>query len=233
MKLILSLVAASMALSGCATREYVREYVNGQLAPVSTQVGALETRAGSADSAIQANSAAIAETGKRLDGAVSEIQGTLKTHQERISKNETDIAQFSKSAQEALDRANAAGKLAEGKLIYEVAMSEDKLKFAPGKATLSKEAEAALDEFAAKLKGDNKNVFVEIQGHTDSIGEVANNLRLGEARAEAVRRYLNQKGGIPLHRMSTISYGEASPVADNMVKVGRQQNRRVVLVVLH
>jgi len=89
-----------------------------------------------------------------------------------------------------------------------------------------------LDEFAAKLKGDDKNVFIEIQGHTDSIGEAAHNLKLGEARAEAVKRHLNMKGGIPLHRMSVISYGETAPVADNKVRAGRQENRRVVLVVI-
>jgi outer membrane protein OmpA-like peptidoglycan-associated protein len=47
-----------------------------------------------------------------------------------------------------------------------------------------------------------------------------------------VRRYLNLEHGIPLHRMSVISYGEAAPVADNDSKEGRAQNRRVALVVL-
>jgi peptidoglycan-associated lipoprotein len=235
MKLILSLAAVSLLSSGCATREYVHEYVQAQVSPVTARVGALESRANTADAAIQANSAALAETGKRLDGtasAISEIQVTLKVHADRIARNESDIAQLSKTAQDAVERANAAGKLAQGKLVYEVVMSDEKLKFGRDKAALSKDAEAALDAFAAKLKGDNKNVFIEIQGHTDSRGEAANNLKLGEARAEAVRRHLNMKGGIPLHRMSVISYGESAPVADNKVKAGREQNRRVVLVVI-
>lgn len=232
MKPMLSLVVLAMLLSGCATREYVHEYVESQLKPVSTKVGALEGRANTADAAIQANTTAIAETGKRVDGAVSEIQVTLKVHADRLAKNEADIAQLSKTAQDAVERANAAGKMAQGKLVYEVVLSDDKLKFGPNKAKLSPDAEKSLDEFAAKLKGDNKNVFIEIQGHTDSTGEAAPNLKLGEARAEAVRRYLNMKGGIPLHRMSVISYGETAPVADNKVKAGRQQNRRVVLVVI-
>lgn len=235
MKLILSLAAVSILSSGCATREYVHEYVQAQVSPVTARVGALESRANTADAAIQANSTALAETGKRLDGtasAISEIQVTLKVHADRIARNESDIAQLSKTAQDAVERANAAGKLAQGKLVYEVVMSDEKLKFGRDKAALGKDAEAALDAFAAKLKGDNKNVFIEIQGHTDSRGEAAHNLKLGEARAEAVRRYLNMKGGIPLHRMSVISYGETAPVADNKVKAGRQENRRVVLVVI-
>jgi outer membrane protein OmpA-like peptidoglycan-associated protein len=57
------------------------------------------------------------------------------------------------------------------------------------------------------------------------------NLELGEARAEAVRRFLS-KQGIALNRMSTISYGEEDPVAKNTSRKGRAQNRRVVVVVL-
>jgi outer membrane protein OmpA-like peptidoglycan-associated protein len=233
MKSALSLaVIALLTLSGCATKEYVHEYVQSQLNPVSGRVTTLDTRigdlAGKTASAQQANAEAIAATGKRVD----EVQATVKAHADRIAKNESDIAQLSKTAQEAVERANAAGKLAQGKLVYEVVLSDDKLKFGSNNAKLGKDAEAALDDFAAKLKGDNKNVFIEIQGHTDSRGEAAHNLRLGEARADAVRRYLNMKGGIPLHRMEAISYGETAPVGDNKVKAGRQQNRRVVLVVI-
>lgn len=232
MKRIFLFLLATSFLSGCATREYVHEYVQAQMTPVTTRVGALENRANTADSAIQANATAISESSKRLDGAVSEIQVTLKVHADRIAKNETDISQLSKTAQDAVERASAAGKLAQGKLVYEVVLSDDKLKFGSNKAGLSKDAEAALNEFATKLKDDNKNVYIEIQGHTDSAGDAAHNLKLGEARAEAVKRYLNMKGGIPLHRMSVISYGETEPVADNKFKAGRQQNRRVVLVVI-
>jgi peptidoglycan-associated lipoprotein len=240
MRSALALAALSAAmLSGCASKEYVHEYVQAQMNPVGTRVGAVETRAGALETrtgALETRAdgadAALAETGKRIDGAVSEIQVTLKVHADRIAKTESDITQLSKTAQDAVERANSAGRLAQGKLVYEVVLSDDKLKFGQNKSSLSKQAEAALDEFAARLKGDNKSVFIEIQGHTDSIGEAAHNLRLGEARAEAVRRHLNMKGGIPLHRMALISYGETSPVADNKVKAGRQQNRRVVLVVI-
>ncbi len=236
MKSALSLAAiAVLLLPGCATKDYVHEYVQSQMKPVSGQVaavegrtGTLEGRVGKAESGIQSNAGAIAETNRRVDGAVAELKG----HAERIARNEAEVANLSKSAQEAMDRATAAGKLAQGKLVHEVVLSDETLKFGSDKARLGKDAEAALDAFAAKLKGENRNVFIEIQGHTDSRGDAALNLKLGEARAEAVRRYLNMKGGIPLHRMSVISYGESAPVADNKLKAGRQQNRRVVLVVL-
>lgn len=168
-----------------------------------------------------------AKTSERVGGVETELEKT----QMQVREHDQRISATSKTAQEALDRAIAAGQLAEGKFLYETVLSDDKVKFSFNKANLSPEATAALDAFAAQLKNDNKNVFVEIQGHTDNIGGEAYNEQLGQERAEAVRRYLS-KQGMPLHRMQVISYGEAAPVADNKTREGRSQNRRVVLVVL-
>ena len=196
--------AASLALvaSGCATKKYVA----GEVAGVNTRVDGVQTQ-------------------------VEDAQTKLKDHEGRISQNSQATVAASKTAQEALDRAVAAGKLAEGKFLYETVLSDDKVKFGFAKAELSTEAKAALDAFSDKLKADNKNVYVEVQGHTDNVGSEEYNFQLGEKRAEAVRRYLSMKG-VPLNRLSTISYGEAEPVADNSSRDGRSQNRRVVLVVL-
>ncbi len=134
-------------------------------------------------------------------------------------------------AGQALERANAAHKLAEGKFLYEVVLSDDSMKFPTDEHALSPEAEARLAELVQRLRAENRNVYLEIQGHTDSTGDAAYNERLGEARAEAVRRYLS-RGGIALNRMATISYGEEAPVAPNDTPEGRAQNRRVAIVVL-
>ena len=71
-----------------------------------------------------------------------------------------------------------------------------------------------------------------IEGHTDNTGSEGYNFDLGATRADAVRDYLNREGGVPLHAMNTISYGESQPVADNSSAGGRSQNRRVVVRVL-
>ena len=134
-------------------------------------------------------------------------------------------------AGQALERANAAHKLAEGKFLYEVVLSDDSMKFPTDEHALSPEAEARLAELVQRLRAENRNVYLEIQGHTDSTGDAAYNEKLGEARAEAVRRYLS-RGGIALNRMATISYGEEAPVAPNDTPEGRAQNRRVAIVVL-
>lgn len=149
----------------------------------------------------------------------------------KVSAHETKLGELDQTSREALERATAAGKLAEGKFMYSVVMSDDALKFPFAKASLSPEGEERLMAVAERLKGENKNVYVEIQGHTDATGAPAGNERLGAERAESVRRFLN-KQGVALNRMATISYGEDEPVAENTTRDGRMANRRVVLVVL-
>lgn len=170
---------------------------------VNEQVSALDTR-------VQTNQAS--------------VQGRLDEHQ-------TQIARIDQTSQEALNRATAAGKLAEGKFLYSMVLSDDSVKFPVDSAKLSPEAEQRLASFVDQLKNDNRNVYLEIQGHTDARGSEQLNQRLGSERAEAVRVYMSKRG-VPLNRMATISYGKAEPVADNRTRDGRAQNRRVVLVVM-
>jgi outer membrane protein OmpA-like peptidoglycan-associated protein len=162
---------------------------------------------------------------KATQAQVDAQGGMLKTHDGRLGE-------LDKNTREALDRAQAAGKLAEGKFLYSMVLSDDSVKFPVNGADLSAEAKTRLTDFAQKLKSENKNVYLEIQGHTDSSGAKARNMRLGEDRANAVRLFLNQQG-VALNRMSTISYGDTSPVAPNDTKVGKAQNRRVVVIVLN
>ena len=83
-----------------------------------------------------------------------------------------------------------------------------------------------------KLKADPNGVFIEIEGHTDNVGDKVINEKIGMERAEAVKRYLFEQHQIPLHKMNVISYGEDKPVAPNNTRDGRAQNRRVVVKVL-
>lgn len=160
------------------------------------------------------------------------IVGTrVDTVNARVDSTETHVAAVEGTAKDALDRATAAGKLAEGKFLYSEVLTDDSMKFGVNKAELSPEAQQRLDAFVEKLKTDNRNVYVEVQGHTDNKGAKDYNYKLGEERAEAVRRYLNQHG-VALNRIATISYGPDAPVAPNNDRAGRQQNRRVVLIVL-
>jgi len=203
-------LAGAVLLAGCATKDYVNTRVSEQVAEVNSRMDGQQ-----------------AENSEKFGKAAA----ARRALENRINSQQTAIEGASNSAKEALERANAAGKLAEGKFMYETTMSSQ-LAFNFETSTLSADMMAKLDEFAAKLKAENKNVYIEIQGHTDSSGSDASNLKIAQERADAVRNYLAMKGGIALHRMNAISYGETSPIADNKTRAGRIQNRRVTLVVL-
>jgi peptidoglycan-associated lipoprotein len=165
------------------------------------------------------------------DAKVQNTQTQVDAQNATLQTHETHLGELDKNTREALERAQAAGKLAEGKFLYSMVLSDDSVKFPVDGSKLSPEATTRLADLAQKLKGENKNVYLEIQGHTDSTGSKGINQRLGEERAEAVRLYMNQQG-VALNRMATISYGDTTPVASNKTRDGRAQNRRVVVVVL-
>jgi peptidoglycan-associated lipoprotein len=162
---------------------------------------------------------------------VGVVQDQVTVIQTKQSDQDTHLSQLDQTTRDALARAEAANKLAEGKFLYSMVLSDDSVKFKLSSADLSPEAQTRLQDFVQKLKTENRNVYLEIQGHTDATGSKAENMRLGEERAEAVRLFFNQQG-VPLNRMSTISYGQAAPVAPNTSRVGRAQNRRVVVIVM-
>lgn len=212
----MAIVAAGAGSTACATKKYV-----------NTRVDDVNTK-------------------------VSTLSETLEQTQERTRKNEQRIGEVDQKADaasnrageaaSAADRANAAATAADAKavaldqaskrLVYEVVLSDDNSKFAFGKAQLADDAKAEIDKVVEQLNADPKNVFLEIEGHTDGVGSPSMNERLGLQRAEAVKRYLYEQHNIPLHKMNVISYGETKPVAPNNTRDGRAKNRRVVIKVL-
>lgn len=102
--------------------------------------------------------------------------------------------------------------------------------FATGKAELMSGAQRTIDQLAAFLnKYPTKNVSVE--GHTDSVGNEDYNLRLSQRRAESVRFAIMARG-ISSNRITAKGLGELYPVASNDTPAGRQQNRRVEIVII-
>ncbi len=104
------------------------------------------------------------------------------------------------------------------------------IRFDFDKSVIKPEFVPVLDEAVEILKkhADKK---VEIQGHTDSIGTDAYNEKLGMRRATAVKNYLVDKG-VNGDNLTTVSFGESNPVADNGTKEGRAMNRRVEFKVM-
>ena len=190
-------------LGGCATNEDLKKAMAG----MEQRVSALDDRVGD---------------NRREIGAL----------QKTSAEQEARLAAYSATAQEALQRAEAAEKLAVGTLLSESVFSEESVPFTLNSAKLSEKARAAIDAVARRLIEDNQGVYVEVQGFTDSSGTNRYNRWLGRKRAVAVLRYLHETHHIPLHRMRAYSYGETSPLVPNDTRENRMKNRRVAIIVM-
>jgi outer membrane protein OmpA-like peptidoglycan-associated protein len=115
----------------------------------------------------------------------------------------------------------------EEKVLKEVFES---LVFASGSLEIEPESYPALDNLA-KLLNAKKTYLVSIEGHTDNIGDASNNLALSLKRAQAVKKYLMDKG-IDGKRIFTEGYGQTRPVASNATPEGRKKNRRVEFLIM-
>ena len=163
-----------------------------------------------------------------VDESVASLDARLGA---RLDEQSDRINELTETSRQALERATDAGVLAQGKFLYTVVFNGDEITFDSDKSTLSDGAQSRLTKLAGDLKTDNQNVYLEIQGHTDSTGPAQYNQQLGLQRAESVWRQLHAQG-VALGRMATISYGEDAPAEPNSTADGRALNRRVEIVVL-
>ena len=107
---------------------------------------------------------------------------------------------------------------------------ESDVLFDSAKAQLRPEAQSALGKVAVVL-AQFPGAKVEIDGHTDSKGGAAMNLDLSEKRAVAVSEFLKKRAELAKINFATHGFGETKPIASNDTDEGRQQNRRVEIVV--
>jgi outer membrane protein OmpA-like peptidoglycan-associated protein len=101
--------------------------------------------------------------------------------------------------------------------------------FNTGKSDVKPESTPTLKQIAAALK-EHPELKVEIQGHTDNVGKADANLKLSQARAEAVKKVLAAEYGVSADQLTAKGYGDTKPSADNKTAEGRANNRRVELV---
>lgn len=106
----------------------------------------------------------------------------------------------------------------------------DNLNFETGKAVIKDSSFSYLDELA-KVLIEDPTWNLKIVGHTDNSGSNALNLKLSKARAEAVKKYLVDKG-INSTRIETNGFGEDKPIAPNTTPAGREKNRRVEFTII-
>ena len=210
MRPLVSMLIAVLVSTGCATKKYVV----GQVGEVNNKVATLSTEIEKTQERSQRNEARIDEVNQSAQAA------------------HAGVSEAKDSASKAFRRAEEAERLAKGKLVYQVTISNDKVTFPRNRAKLSDDAKKLVDETVGPVVSDNRGAYLEIEGHTDSTGSTSYNRTLGEDRALAVRDYLHDHYQIALNRMAVISYGGVKPVEDNKTRANRAMNRRVVISVL-
>jgi len=225
---ILATLATTLAVvPACATKRFVRNETGNVSAKVETLTTSLEAT----QERTRENEVRIGAVDGKADAATRSA-----TEAQSTAVGARTVADTAVSATKEVD-ARLTGRVNEietaaHRLVYELTLSEDEGHFVFGGATLPDDAKVRLDQMITQLKTDPRGVFIEIEGHTDNVGETAYNEGLGLRRAETVKRYLYAQHQMPLHKINVISYGEAKPVASNGTRAGRAQNRRVVVRVL-
>ena len=217
---------AVLAIGGttaCATKKFVRT----GLGEVNEKVDSLGRSVEDTQERTRKNEGRISEVDQKAQDADQKAQNAAQAAQQANSAA-TDARNAATAVDSKVDTLDKANR----RLVYEVVLNEDSGNFKFGKTTLPDEAKMQIDEMVQGLKQDPKNVYIEIEGHTDNVGDKVINEKIGLERAEAVQRYLYEQYQIPLHKMNVISYGKDKPVAPNNTKAGRAQNRRVVIKVL-
>jgi outer membrane protein OmpA-like peptidoglycan-associated protein len=222
--LVVSMFALSLAVApACATKKFVR-----------TEVGQVNDKVSSLGSSLEQTQ----ERVRQAEGRITETDAKAVAAGERAGAAQQAANQAQQAATTANSAATAVGTRADAieaasrKLIYEVVLSEDSGNFKFGNTQLPDEAKSAIDSMVNNLKSQKSAVWIEIEGHTDNVGDKKYNERLGLSRAEAVKMYLYEQHQVPLHKMNVVSYGEDKPAGDNKTRDGRAQNRRVVIKVL-
>jgi outer membrane protein OmpA-like peptidoglycan-associated protein len=231
-------LAVAAVLEGCATRrgapgpppEALLEQrlgrMEAELKGQRERLERLEARTGEAESGV-------ADARRRADEAAA-AAGEAAARAERVETGVAATTALAQRAGAAADQALGRVEAVEGRLGRQVAAGPGKtvaatavVQFAFDRWELDPRAQAVLVDVVRRLE-QNPTLLVTLEGFADSVGSDGYNFELSRKRAEAVRRFIVDRG-VGLRRVAHIGFGETHPVADNANAEGRAKNRRVVI----
>jgi outer membrane protein OmpA-like peptidoglycan-associated protein len=237
----LLMFAAFAVASGCASRGYVRKTVTTSSDALSARIETdennvkeirdsldkkittVETKVAAVDSRVSGVDTKVSE----LDSKTTQGMNSLKTDVQGVDQR---AGQARTTADRAANEVNVLGQKFQNRNMFNIT-DEKSIQFKFDSAKIDQPYMAALDELAAALS-QNPDAFVVLEGRTDSVGDKDYNVRLGERRIEAVRRYLAIDKGVPIYKIQEISFGSEKPIAENKTKDGREKNRAVKMSVM-
>ncbi len=229
--LLIMLMAMATLSSACmASRKFVRN-------EVKTSSDALNAKIENNEGDINELRDGVDRVNGRVagvDGKVSELDTRTSSRLETLNGDVQNVNQKASQAQASADRLSGAVDLLDQKFAgrnnFSVS-SEKAIQFRFNSAQLDAEDRTILDEAALMLL-QNPDALIVLEGRTDSTGDAEYNIKLGERRVEAVKRYLAVDKAVPVYRIHNISFGSARPIASNDSRSGREQNRAVIMTIL-
>jgi len=227
---ILSLLLGLVFLNSCATKKYVKQEVTATQADLTKKIDQEASRRADLGNQVQE----LATLNKRNSGRIDTVEGNLdsavKTLNPKIDEAQKTGTEAGQTANTALNNSkeNATAILNRNNYTVE---STDAVYFKSGSHALDDKAKATLEGVAKTVAAD-RNLVVELQGYTDSVGEASYNLGLSDLRVASVLRYLVSNLKVEQHRVSKLGLGEENPADSNKTRDGRAKNRRVEIRVL-
>jgi len=240
---IVMLIAALGSLSsGCiASRKFVRNEVktssdqlsgqidktNGEVKETKDSVDQVNQRVAGVDQRVTGVDQKFDQKVAGVDSKVSDLDSRTT---EGINGLKSDVNGVSSKADQANSNVASLDKKFQNRNNFQVSVQKAVL-FKFDSADLKSADKSPLDE-AASVLSQNPDAIIVLEGHTDNTGDATYNMRLGERRVDAVRRYLAIEKSIPVYKIEQISFGSEKPLAPNNSKDGREQNRSVSISVL-
>lgn len=221
---------------------------DGALRANAAEVAAASERMVRAEQGLETLAARLSETGKhvqalrgdvdqglaavgglsgRVAGVETRMDKLADTLPQRVTQLELRLDELAQQVQGAVEMAAQHDIRRNGKVAFSIVLTEDRTMYPINLQFLGPRDRAQLDDLVKRVKEMGKDYHLEIQGHTDNTSVDDYNYLLGKARAEVVKRYLHEHGGIPLGWMSVISYGATQPLDSRSMG-----NRRIVIQTL-
>ena len=224
---VLLVSAAILIMSGCATKKYVRNQVKTSSDALTVQIentqGEVKEVRDNVDKRVSAVDAEISELDTKTTGQINSVKTDIQNTDQKAS-------QAKGTAERAANEVTTLDQKFRDRNQYNTT-DEKVVQFKFNSATLEPQYMDVLDEIANTLMR-NPDAILVLEGRTDSKGPKDYNVKLGERRVDAVRRYLAVEKGIPVYQIHEISFGAEKPLAENNTREGREKNRAVTMTVL-
>ena len=194
--------------------------IDARVSPLEARAGALEGRAGTLEG-----------RATQLEGRAGQLETKEGALEDQEKQTQGLVGQVKSSADQANQGVSAVNNRVSDLDNYQVKDSAT-VYFAINRDVLTEDAQRDLADLAKKAQAE-KGYVIEVAGFADSTGKLSFNQVLSERRANAVVRFLEQNGDIPIHRILPMAgMGITHEAADNKTREGRKMNRRVEVKIL-